>query len=252
MKKELTEFDLLIESHLDLERQGPGSDEAVINALSYVKKLDENSKIADIGCGTGTQTIVLAKNTTGKITGIDMVSDFIDVFNERIKNLGLQDRVNSIVGDALNLPFEKEEFDLIWSEGMIDSIGFEKTLTYWNGFTKKGGYVAVTSPSWLTSNRPDEIAKFWTDAGSGLYGIEDNITSMQKAGYSFIAAFTLPEECWTEGYFNPRMAAEKQLLEKYPNNPIVDKYAKDMKHEVDLYLKNKSDYGYVFYVGKKV
>lgn len=40
MKKELTEFDLLIESHLDLERQGPGSDEAVINALSYVKKLE--------------------------------------------------------------------------------------------------------------------------------------------------------------------------------------------------------------------
>jgi len=28
----------------------------------------------------------------------------------------------------------KEEFDLIWSEGAIDSIGFEKGLNYWNGF----------------------------------------------------------------------------------------------------------------------
>ena len=33
--------------------------------------------------------------------------------------------------------YQKEEFDLIWSEGAIDNIGFEKGLNYWNGFLKK-------------------------------------------------------------------------------------------------------------------
>ena len=31
---------------------------------------------------------------------------------------------------------------MIWSEGAIDNIGFEKGLSYWRGFLKKGGYVA--------------------------------------------------------------------------------------------------------------
>lgn len=247
----MTEFDLLIESHLDLTRQGPGSDEATIQALHFVKGLDANSKIADIGCGTGTQTFVLANNTAGNIAGVDMIPAFVEKFNQRVEMLNLENRVNAVVGDALALGFEKESLDLIWSEGMIDSLGFEKTLSYWNAFLKKDGYVSVTSPSWLTKNKPEEIAKFWTDAGSGLYSIEDNVASMQRAGFSVVAVFTLDEECWMEGYFIPRMAAEKILSEKYPNNTLVKSYIASMKYEVDLYLKHKQDYGYVFYIGKK-
>ncbi|MDL2250021.1 class I SAM-dependent methyltransferase, partial [Lachnospiraceae bacterium OttesenSCG-928-J05] len=240
------------ESHLGLQRQGPGSDEMTLKALSFIDNLDESSKVADIGCGTGTQTITLAKNTPGDFIGVDMVQDFVDIFNSNIKMAELTDRVKGMVGDALSLPFTKDSFDLIWSEGMIDSLGFEKTLNFWNAFLKKGGYVAVTSPSWLTRNRPAEIAKFWTDAGSGLYAIEDNIASMQKVGYSFVSAFTLPENCWLEGYFTPRVNAEKMLLEKYSGNQVVEEYVKSMRYEVDLYRKNKADYGYVFYIGKKM
>jgi hypothetical protein len=45
--------------------------------------------------------------------------------------------VQGIVGDALKLPFEKDGFDLIWSEGMIDSLGFEKTLSSGMAFSKQ-------------------------------------------------------------------------------------------------------------------
>lgn len=250
--KELTEFDLLIESHLGLERQGPGSVEMTTKALSFIDPLDRNAKVADIGCGSGGQTRVLAEHLPGPITGVDMVPDFIDLFNDGAKKHHLFDRVQGIVGDALELPFDKESFDLIWSEGMIDSIGFEKALTYWNTFLKKDGYVAVSSPSWLTNERPAEMAKFWTDAGSALYSVENNIKSMQKAGYRFVAAFVLPDTCWTENYFIPREAAGKALLAKYPGNKIVADYVRSTKYEVDLYVKHKQHYGYVFYIGKKV
>ncbi|WP_310603989.1 class I SAM-dependent methyltransferase [Anaerosporobacter sp.] len=249
--KEITAFDLLIESHLDLDRQGPGSSEMTLKALSFVENLDENSKVADIGCGTGGQTMVLAKKLDCHVTGIDMIIDFINTFNDKAIKQDLNNKVKGIVGDAFELPFEKEELDLIWSEGMIDSIGFEKALTYWNGFLKKGGYVVVTSPSWLKTERPDDLAKFWNDAGSGLYSVEDNIKAMQQSGYSFVSAFTLPEECWTQNYYVPRSAAENELPKKYPNNEMVKAYIKEMKYEVDLYEKYKEIYGYVFYIGKK-
>jgi cyclopropane fatty-acyl-phospholipid synthase-like methyltransferase len=59
MKMDL--LDLIIEYHKDNERQGPGSEEATLRALSFFPDLNENTKILDVGCGTGGQTITLAK-----------------------------------------------------------------------------------------------------------------------------------------------------------------------------------------------
>src|SRR5215470_7227617 len=146
--KQLSIMDLIIESHIKLERQGPGSSEMTLKALSFIDNHNNFSKIADLACGTGGQTIVLAQNISGNIIGLDICSDFINIFNNNFKELNFQNRVNSIIGSMDNLSFEKEEFDLIWSEGAIDSIGFENGIRHWNGFLKKNGYIAVTCPSW--------------------------------------------------------------------------------------------------------
>jgi len=244
--------DLGYESHMGLERQGIGSAEMTIRALSFLDNLNNISKVADLACGTGGQTMVLAQNITGNIIGVDIYPAFINVFNDNAKKLNLQNRVNGIVGSMENLSFQKEEFDLIWSEGAIDGIGFEKGLAHWIGFLKKNGYVAVTCPSWLTYERPSEIEKFWVDAGGSIDAIGSNISIMQKIGYSLVAAFVLPEKCWTDTYFIPREAADKALLEKYPGNETVKAYIEENKFEVELYSKYKQYYGYVFYIGKKI
>jgi len=75
---------------------------------------------------------------------------------------------------------------------------------------------------------------------------------MQKAGFTLVAAFALPKECWTEHYFIPREAAEKALLKKYPGNKTLEAYIQDEKYEVELYSKYNQHYGYVFYIGKKI
>lgn len=249
--EEITMMDLLIKTHVGLERQGPGSTEMTIKALSFLDNLNEISQVADLGCGTGGQTMALAQNITGKITGVDLFPDFINIFNDKALKLNLHERVSGIVCSMDNLSFKKEEFDLIWSEGAIDNIGFEKGIKYWNSFLKKDGHVAVTCPSWLTDERPAEVEKFWGDAGSSLDTICHNIEVMQKAGYIPVATFTLPEKCWTDNYFIPREAAEKALLEKYPGNKTVEDSIEANKYEVDLYSKYKQYYGYVFYIGKK-
>jgi len=250
--KQPTYLDLIIETHIGLERQGPGSPEMIIKALSFIENPDKISKAADLGCGTGGQTMILARNIKGNIVGVDQLPDFINILNNNAKELNLQERVSGIVGSMENLSFQKEEFDLIWSEGAIDSMGFEKGLAHWNGFLKKNGYIAVTCPSWFTDERPAEIEKFWVDAVNGLGTVGENTSIMLKTGYSFVAAFALPEKCWTDNYFIPREAAEKALLEKYAGNETVAAYIEDDKYEVELYSKYKKYYGYVFYIGKKL
>ena len=245
-------LDYICDVHIGLERQGPGSPEMTIKALSFLDDLKKISRVADLGCGTGGQTMILAQNINGNITGIDLFPNFIDVFNENAKKNNFQDRLNGIVGSMDNLSFQSEEFDLIWSEGAIDNIGFEKGLSYWNKFLKKGGYIAVTSPSWLTNERIAIVDKFWINAGSRLDSVEYNISIMQKTGYSFVSAFALPEICWTENYFIPLGAAQKALLKKHPEDKTIETFIENDKHEVELYSKYKQYYGYVFYIGKKM
>jgi SAM-dependent methyltransferase len=243
--------DLIIETHAGLERQGPGNSEMTIKALSFIDNLNEISRVADLGCGSGGQTMVLAQNINGSITGVDRIPAFINVFNNNAKKLNFQKRVNGVVGSMENLFFQREEFDLIWSEGAIDNIGFEKGINYWDSFLKNDGYIAVTCPSWFTDEHPTDVEEFWNDAGSGLDTIGHNISIMQKSGYSFVAAFTLPHECWTDNYFIPREAAIKAILSKYAGIKIAEDFAVNMRYETELFSKYKQYYGYVFYIGRK-
>ena len=161
-KQTIYEFDLNIiyDYFSNTERQGPGSPEITLKALSFIDGLTEKSKIADIGCGTGGQTMVLAQNTASEIIGVDLWSDFVKKFNQNAQNQNLQDRVIGVVSNMENLPFQEEELDLIWSEGAIYNIGFERGLNEWRKFLKLGGYIAVTENTWFTEERPAEIQDF--------------------------------------------------------------------------------------------
>lgn len=141
------DFSLIYEYFASLERQGPGSPEVTLQALSFIDNLTEQSRIADLGCGTGGQTMVLGQHAPGYITGLELSPDFIQIFNRHVARLGLQDKVKGMVGSMDNLPFERVSLDLIWSEGAIYNIGFERGLKEWREYLKPGGYVAVTEAS---------------------------------------------------------------------------------------------------------
>lgn len=243
---------LICEYFSYVERQGPGSPEVTIKALSFIDNLTQNAKIADIGCGTGGQTMVLAQNTPGTIIGIDLFPQIVDIFNQNATKLGLTDKAKAIVGSMDNLPFQDEELDLIWSEGAIYNIGFERGLTEWRRFLKKGGYVAVTEASWFTPERPAEIEQFWLDAYPEIDTIPSKVAIMQKAGYIPVATFILPENCWTEHFYAPQVPAQKLFMEKYADNLNAKRLVENLQHEAQLYARYKDYYGYVFYIGKKM
>ena len=219
------ELQLICDFFSNMERQGPGSPDVTLKALSFIDSLTDKSLIADIGCGTGGQTMVLAGHITGQITGLDLFPDFIDIFNHNAKQSGLQDRVKGIVGSMDNLPFQSEELDLIWSEGAIYNIGFERGLNEWRRYLKPGGYIAVSESSWFTDERPAEINDFWVNAYPEIDTIPNQIAKIHKAGYLPVATFILPENCWTEHYFAAKIEAQKIFLHKYAGNKIAEEFS---------------------------
>ncbi|MDL2231120.1 class I SAM-dependent methyltransferase [Porphyromonadaceae bacterium OttesenSCG-928-L07] len=253
--KTIHDFDLnlICEYFSNVERQGPGSPEVTIKALSFIDNLPEHSSIADIGCGTGGQTMTLAQHIPGLITGLDLFPDFIRIFNRNAEQLNLHKRVKGVVGSMTDaLPFEQESLDLIWSEGAIYNIGFERGLNEWKQYLKKDGYIAVSEASWFTEERPAEIHKFWMDAYTEIDTIPNKVAQMQRAGYVPVATFVLPSTCWTEHFFTPCEKAQEMFLKKHPGNPTVEDLIMNQRHEKELYDKYKEFYGYVFYIGRKI
>lgn len=248
------EFDasLICDYYSRLDRQGPGSPEVTIKALSFVDNLTHHSKIADLGCGSGGQTMVLARHAPGQITGIDLFPAFIDLFNENAQKAGLQNRVSGLTGSMDQLPFEDAELDLIWSEGAIYNIGFVRGLNEWRRFLKPGGFIAVSEVSWFTEQRPDEIDAFWTMEYPQIDTISNKIAQMQQAGYLPVATFVLPENCWTEHFYTPQIAAQKSFLQEHVGNQTAEELIANQRHEAELYDRYKKFFGYVFYIGKKI
>lgn len=246
------DVNLIVEYYSTTERQGCGSPEVTLKALSFIDNLTPKSHIADIGCGTGGQTMVLANHFKGKITGVDLFPTFVDIFNENAKKLNLQDRVNCIVGSMDKLQFKEEELDLIWSEGAIYNIGFEKGLREWGRFLKKDGYIVVSEATWFTEKRPAEIEDFWKDAYPGMDTVSNKIDQMQKAGFMPVASFILPENCWTENFYDPQVKAQELFLKKHAGNKFAEGFIENQRHEEMLYRKYNQYYGYAFYIGKKI
>ena len=252
-KQTIHDFDLNIiyDFFSNSERQGPGSPEETLRALSFINGLTEKSKIADIGCGTGGQTMVLGQNTPCDIIGVDAWPDFINQLNQNAQSKNLQDRVKGIVANMENLPFQEEEFDLIWSEGAIYNIGFERGLNEWRRFLKKGGYIAVTENTWFSEERPAEIQDFWQKAYPEIDTIPNKVAQMQKAGYLPIAIYVLPESVWTT-YYSWQTLRRESFLKKYIGNKAVEEFVDAQRYEAELYDKYNEYYGYVFYIGKKI
>jgi ubiquinone/menaquinone biosynthesis C-methylase UbiE len=246
------DFNLICEYFSAIERQGPGSPEVTLKALSFIDNLTDESQIADLGCGTGGQTMVLAQHAPGNITGVDLFPTFIDLFNRNAEKLNLQQRVKGVISSMDNLPFNAEEFDLIWSEGAIYNIGFERGLNEWRKFLKPGGYIAVSEASWFTENRPDEIQKFWMEAYPEMDTIPNKTAQLQKAGFIPVATFILPENCWTDHFYAPQVEAQEAFLKKYAGNKTAEDLVDNQRQEADLYSRYKTFYGYVFYIGRKL
>ena len=244
------DVNLICDFFLNTERQGPGSPEATLKALSFIDNLTDESLIADLGCGTGGQTMTLARHAPGRITGLDFFPGFIDRFNADARRLHLADRVKGVVGSMDALPFRAGELDLIWSEGAIYNIGFEKGLTQWRRFLKPDGFIAVTECSWLSSARPDEMG-FFRDNFPEIDDISGKIRCMERAGYRPVAHFILPDSCWTKNYYEPAAARAREFLATYDDAPLARHFVERLEEEIEQYRRYGRRYGYVFYIGQR-
>ena len=209
-------------------------------------------KVADIGCGTGASTIQLARSLNAKITAIDFLPDFIEVLKGNAENEGLINKINPLVCSMENLQFDDEEYDVIWSEGAIYNIGFEKGINDWRRFLKPGGLLVISEITWITSDRPFEIQKYWQAEYPEIDTASSKINILEKSGYSPVAYFVLPEYCWLENYYRPMQSGFAEFLARHSYSEKAQTIVEAENKEIALYEKYRAHYSYGVYVARKL
>lgn len=95
-----------------------------LEGLSKEHRRHDPPRLLDVGCGPGSITIdfarILAKYK-GSVVGVDPSADVIEQARETAKRLGVEN-VEFMVGDALNLDFEDESFDITHAHQVLQHV----------------------------------------------------------------------------------------------------------------------------------
>ena len=145
-----------------------------------------------------------------------------------------------------------EEFDVIWSEGAIYNIGFERGLQEWKKYLKRGGYIAVSEATWLTKSRPKEIEEYWNREYADINMAANRIKLIEDNGYSLVGYFVLKQSSWMKNYYEPIKNRLQKFLERHNNSESAKQLYESSVEEIEIYEKYKDYYSYGFYVAKKI
>jgi ubiquinone/menaquinone biosynthesis C-methylase UbiE len=190
----------------------------------------ERPRILDVGCGSGVPTIELAKLSDGEIVGIDVDQSLLDTLNRRIEKEGFSNRVKTIKCSLFEIDFPDESFDIIWAEGTISIIGFERGLREWRRLLRANGFLVVHD-----------------DVRNMSYKLE----KISSCGYRLVKYFSLPKEAWWKEYYRPLETRIKELYRIYKNNTDALETLKKQQKEIDMVRKNPEEYGSAYFVMQK-
>jgi SAM-dependent methyltransferase len=86
-------------------------------------RLQPGERVLDLGSGAGTDSLIAAQmvGPEGRVTGIDMTPAMLAKARAAAEELGVAN-VQFVAGEAEELPFADESFDVVISNGVIDLI----------------------------------------------------------------------------------------------------------------------------------
>lgn len=249
----MDEMQLLIELHKDAMRQGPGGDGETRLAITLSKLRGKpDLRIADIGCGTGASTLILAKELDAHITAVDFLPEFLEKLKYAAVQAGVADRIRTLAQSMDTLLFKEGELDAIWSEGAIYNMGFEAGIAAWKPFLKPGGILAVSELTWLTKDRPADLQAYWNREYPEVNTASAKIAILETHGFSPIGYFVLPDHCWLENYYRPMQQRFSRLLEAHGHSDAAKAIVAAEEIEIGLYEQNRAFISYGYYIAQKL
>ena len=151
--------------------------------VNIVKKSNPNS-VLDIATGTGDLAINLAQTNANKIIGLDISSGMLDIGKQKIKRKNLDSKIEMVLGDSENMPFDDNAFDAITvAFGVRNFETLENGLKEIHRVLKPGGTFVILETSMPDKTPYKQGYNFYTKNILPLIG---KTFSKDKTAYKYL------------------------------------------------------------------
>jgi len=229
-----------------LNRHAPGSDASTRRALALVPGLPAAPIVADMGCGPGAASLVLAEALPhARIVALDLLMGSLARLRAQAPA-----RVLPVLSDMARPPLVPGTVDLIWAEGSAYALGLAEALGAWRPLLRPGGCLAASDAVWLTSDPPPEARAFWDEDYPQMTDRDGALAALRAAGLEPVGDFAMPADDW-DAYYGPLEARLRQLRADHPNDADAQAVAETVAAEIDLFRRHGASYGYLFMVAMR-
>ena len=152
-----------------------------------VKIVGENhpKQILDIATGTGDLALMMANLNPDKIIGLDISAGMLEVGKQKINKANLSKKIDMIVGDSEEMPFENDTFDAITvSFGVRNFANLDKGIKEIARVLKPTGVLVILETSNPTNFPFKQGYKFYTNFILPLVG---KLFSKDKVAYTYLS-----------------------------------------------------------------
>src|SRR6056300_1695954 len=152
-----------------------------------VKMVAQNNPktILDIATGTGDLAINLVENNANENVGLDISSGMLDIGKEKIKKKGLESKIEMVLGDSENMPFDDNTFDAITvAFGVRNFENLEIGLKEILRVLKPNGSFVILETSIPTKTPYKQGYKFYTKNILPLIG---KVFSKDRSAYQYLS-----------------------------------------------------------------
>ena len=236
-------------------RLRPGGIEAT-NWLLEKADIKADSKVLEVACNMGTTLVHIAKKYGCDVVGIDLDEKAIEKANKKIKDNGLENRVKAICGNAFDLPFDDESFDVVINEAMLTMLlgnQKEKALREYYRVLKPGGMVLTQDVVLITNNkdRARELRIGLSRAinvnvepllSDGWEGCFESVGFKADKKIGPMTLMSIPGMMKDEGIFEALSIIKTGLQE------FNKEYFQRMRN---FMMDNKKELGYICFAGRK-
>lgn len=112
-------------------------------------QVNKQKRVLDIACGKGTSAIFLARKYGCQVEGIDISGELIEEAKKFARKERMSHAVNFRVGDALDLPYSDNEFDVTVAQAMLILVSDKRrAIQEARRVVKPGGLTGWLELSW--------------------------------------------------------------------------------------------------------
>ena len=179
-------FDTISENYDDLNRViSLGIDVQWRKKVVEIVGKNNPKQILDIATGTGDLALMMASLHPDRIVGLDISAGMLEVGKRKISKANLSEKIEMIVGDSEEMPFDDDTFDAITvSFGVRNFAHLDKGLTEIARVLKPTGVLVILETSNPTKFPFKQGYKFYTNYILPIIG---KLFSKDKVAYSYLS-----------------------------------------------------------------